>query len=361
MNVSEALEAAADPALAAWMDDHEAEIDAAVEEALSEAEAAQPEAAPPLPASFIDDIPQQTARGAYYWISHSPERRGDAVRAEYVATLEDAQKRLQDVAKTPESRARVAELFDRYRRGYRARVLAWLGAMSRTASTMITGGSGFNVGRNQKRQATERRRAAEMSSYREGALNRAIKDLNEEDKEATGGTLADLKRRLENAKKTQEIYKQTNAILRRKGTAEQKIEWLMEGLSLKREEVDLLLKPDVFGHVGIPSYRLSNNLAEIKRLEGRVRVEEIRSAVRHAEYPFSGGTVIYNPEAERIQIKFDGRPDADMIGKLKRAAFKWAPSVGMWQRQLTHNAVYATRQLLGIDLPYLVAAGRPAA
>lgn len=359
-SITAAFESAADPALAAWMDDHEAEVDAAAEEAVNEAESAQPDATP-LPASFIDDIPQRFARDAYRWISHSPERRGDTVRAEYVATLENAQKRLQDAAKTPESRARVSELFDRYRRGYRARVLAWLGALSRTASTMITGGSGFNVGRNQKRQATEHKRSEEMSAYREGALNRAIKELAEEDKEATGGTLADLKRRLANAQKTQEIYKQANVILRRKGTDAQKIERLMGEMGVTRETAENLLKPGVFGHVGIPPFQLSNNLAEIKRLEERVRVEEIRSAVRRAEYPFPGGTVIYAPDAERLQIKFDGRPDSDMIGRLKRAAFKWAPSVGMWQRQLTGNAVYATRQLLGIDLPSLVEAGKPAA
>ena len=63
---------------------------------------------------------------------------------------------------------------------------------------------------------------------------------------------------------------------------------------------------------------------------------------------FDGGEVIRNAEVNRLQIKFDQKPSADLIRQLKENGFRWAPSAACWQRQLTANAIRAARRVLGI-------------
>ena len=57
-----------------------------------------------------------------------------------------------------------------------------------------------------------------------------------------------------------------------------------------------------------------------------------------------------NREDNRLQVFFDGKPDADTRAELKSNGFRWAPSVGAWQRQLTvsytHLDVYKRQVLL---------------
>jgi hypothetical protein len=44
-------------------------------------------------------------------------------------------------------------------------------------------------------------------------------------------------------------------------------------------------------------------------------------------------------EAMRLKIFFTcGKPSQEVIDLLKKHAFKWAPSTGVWQRQLTDTA-----------------------
>lgn len=43
----------------------------------------------------------------------------------------------------------------------------------------------------------------------------------------------------------------------------------------------------------------------------------------------------------RYQIIFDGKPEPEIRGLLKNHGFKWAPSQGAWQRQITTNSRYS--------------------
>lgn len=48
----------------------------------------------------------------------------------------------------------------------------------------------------------------------------------------------------------------------------------------------------------------------------------------------------------RIRISFEmGKPDQEIIDMLRSKSFKWSPKNEVWQRQLTDNAIYATKQL----------------
>ena len=50
-------------------------------------------------------------------------------------------------------------------------------------------------------------------------------------------------------------------------------------------------------------------------------------------------------EANRLQVFFDEKPDRDTCSAMRHGVFRWAPSVGAWQRQLTDNALYAAKHL----------------
>lgn len=100
-------------------------------------------------------------------------------------------------------------------------------------------------------------------------------------------------------------------------------------------------------------YQLSNNSANIKRMEKRVAQLRAAEAARIA----AGGEekrdvyqglceVVENFEENRLQIVFDGKPSAEVRAELKSNGFRWAPSQEAWQRQLNNGARYAAKRFL---------------
>lgn len=92
-------------------------------------------------------------------------------------------------------------------------------------------------------------------------------------------------------------------------------------------------------------FHVSNRRAEIRRLKQRIEQLE-RNAARPAAAPveLAGGVrLVENVEANRVQLIFPGKPDADVRAKLKREGFRWAPSEGAWQRHLNNAGRYAAK------------------
>ena len=82
-----------------------------------------------------------------------------------------------------------------------------------------------------------------------------------------------------------------------------------------------------------------------KAVENSQKMEDY-SSKESKEETINGVRMVRNFQADRLQLFFDGKPAAEMIAKLKRAAFRWSPSQGCWQRQLTGNAISATHYIL---------------
>lgn len=57
--------------------------------------------------------------------------------------------------------------------------------------------------------------------------------------------------------------------------------------------------------------------------------------------------VVRNKEVMRLQLIFDGKPEEETRNRLKSNGFRWAPSVGAWQRLLNNNAEYALKRIKG--------------
>lgn len=56
--------------------------------------------------------------------------------------------------------------------------------------------------------------------------------------------------------------------------------------------------------------------------------------------------IIENADIMRLQLRFDCKPDADTRTVLKQNGFRWSPSNGVWQRQLTDNAKFALERVI---------------
>lgn len=97
-----------------------------------------------------------------------------------------------------------------------------------------------------------------------------------------------------------------------------------------------------------PPYALSNNNANIKRIEGRIKQLTQAQEVGYRGWEFDGGKVVPNADLNRLQIFFDEIPPEEVRSALKSWGFRWARSEGAWQRQLTGNAIYAAARIPAI-------------
>lgn len=236
-------------------------------------------------------------------------------------------------------------------------------AGSRTLNWMITGRSKFPVARNEKRMDTEYKRLGEYLDIAAKAPERAIRRARAAMKAQLGAggcaelELADLRKRLEDREKLQAHMKGVNAVIRKHklrgfDDAERLVELAREaGFHMVRSLAQQLLTPD-WGPAGYASYQLSNNNAEIHRLRDRVaqveaKLARIENAPEEApEREVAGVRVIEDLADDRLRLMFPGKPAPDVIQLLKSRGFRWSPSNGAWQRQLTQNARWAAEAVL---------------
>lgn len=212
-------------------------------------------------------------------------------------------------------------------------------------SILIAGGSNFPVRKKEKQNA---RRQSNIQEYNEiqGILAK-IKGVG------CGGISSDdpqaikkLETKLESLQNLQEQMKAVNAYYRKYKT--------LEGCpDLPPDQIEKL-KADMKSSWHIedkpfPSYCLSNNNAEIRRLNGRIADLKKRETDAPPEgWNFDGGEVVVNTGENRLQIIFEEKPDADLRAELKGNGFRWAPSQGAWQRQLNENAIRAAKRIKAI-------------
>ena len=94
-----------------------------------------------------------------------------------------------------------------------------------------------------------------------------------------------------------------------------------------------------------PSWTLSNNNAEIRRVRQRIEALKRQRETGYTGWEFEGVEVEINQEANRLQILFDDKPDEAVRDALKSNGFRWAPSAKAWQRQLNDNAILAADRI----------------
>jgi len=212
---------------------------------------------------------------------------------------------------------------------------------ARVPSVMIAGPGNFPVAKKMKQNRARDTNFQEFKSI-QNLLNKidsvgrgGIRSDDENAKEKISKKLADVE-------KSHTLMKKVNAYYKKHGTA--------KGCEGIRDEIALKIDKSVSERDGgdkkpFASYTLSNNNAEIRRLKGRLESIEKMESAQLDDFDFEGGHVVFNKEAQRIQIHLDDRPTPEFKEKLKSNAFKWAPSKMVWQRQLTSNAIRSLHYL----------------
>lgn len=119
----------------------------------------------------------------------------------------------------------------------------------------------------------------------------------------------------------------------------------MEDLGFKRAA--LMFAPDFCGRIGFADFELTNNSANIRRLEKRLaEIQQVTAnPIQHRRYEGQGWTQDDNLVEQRVMFEFDGKPDADVRDVLKRNGFKWSPTRTAWVRALNANGLYAAERV----------------
>jgi len=158
--------------------------------------------------------------------------------------------------------------------------------------------------------------------------------------------------------KRQEGMKAANAAIRKHAKAgpEAQIAALV-ALGHHPKAAARLLEKDFAGRIGFADYEITNNGANIRRIEKRIAelltkeatpaAADVVGSVESDGKPL-GFRIEENKDVNRVQIHFDGKPSETIRAKLKSAGFRWAPTEGAWQRQASNGAWYHAKRALGV-------------
>lgn len=288
-------------------------------------------------------INEEAARRANDMNSFRDYKAGSAT-AEYRrmvdAATELAERQKQRV--DPMYHEKIDRLLEIYCRKLAENMNASYSIEARCPSILISGGGNFPV-RKKERQNAARDRNLEEWNYIQGLLDKirsvGTGSISSDDPQA----VEKLEAKLAALEKHQELMKAANVAIRMKDPTEGDAK--LAELGYTPEDIAKLREPDFCGRIGYPAYLLQNNNANIRRIRGRIEELKKRTENTPEGWEFDGGRVVVNTTENRLQIIFDGKPDADIRTELKGEGFRWAPSQGAWQRQLTDNAMRAARRL----------------
>lgn len=289
-------------------------------------------------------INEELARRSHDMMSMSDYKKGSAT-AEYQRMVDKAC----DIAESQKRRVdsmyhdKIDALLDSYARRLADNINNSNRIGTMCPSILIAGGSGFNVRKKERQNAAADRNMQEWNEI-QGILHK-IRSVG------TGGISGDdpnalnkLRAKLESLERLQNRMKAANSAIRMKDQAKGDAKLAEMGYS--PSDIKELRSPDFCGRIGYPSYQLSNNNANIRRIRDRIEELEKRQDSPAPEgWKFGGGKVVINAELNHLQIVLDDRPDADTKQALKSHGFRWAPSQGAWQRQLTDNAIHAAKAI----------------
>jgi hypothetical protein len=137
----------------------------------------------------------------------------------------------------------------------------------------------------------------------------------------------------EHMKAVNKAWKQGNNALYELGLTDTDIEKLKHKMSSYEK------KP-------FPTWALSNNSAEIRRVKEKLEELNKLDKMEAGSTKFTGGEMLINLEINRIQFIFDDIPSPEIRKLLKSHGFKWAPTEQAWQRQRTLNAINAANYII---------------
>ena len=236
---------------------------------------------------------------------------------------------------------KIDRLLDTYARRLAENINQSNSISARVPSILISGGGNFPV---RKKEKQNRAADANMEEWRQiqGLLDKiqstGLGGISADEPDAVGK----LKAKLERLETFQDEMKAVNAYYRKHKT--------LDGCPNLSAEVTEKLKAKMtrsFRAQPKPyeSYELSNNNAVIRQTKARIEELTRQAETVYEGWRFDGGKVKMDREINRLQVFFDEKPSRETCSAMRHSGFRWAPSVGAWQRQLNDNAIYAAKHL----------------
>ena len=309
------------------------------------------------PFSLQADTPEQAAPEAktiYYAINEGAARRANDVNSFYdykpgSATAEYRQMvdKAVEIAEHQKKRVdpmyheKIDSLVDTYARKLAENMNSSFSIEARVPSILIAGGSNFPVRKKEKQNAARDRNMEDWNEI-QGLLDKirstGMGGISADDPQA----IQKLEAKLEKLQSAQDTMKAVNAYYRKHKTLDGCPNLSAERIEAMKAEMSSQWHIDDKPY---PSWALSNNNAEIRRIKGRIAELTRKQETAYAGWEFDGGTVEMNREDNRLQIFFEEKPDEQTRETLKENGFRWSPKAGAWQRQLNDNAIYAADRL----------------
>lgn len=283
----------------------------------------------------IDDINKDTARNAFAWSSFDPEKRGERTRRDYFETVKEFAEWLDKLDNLSEEEKRVN--FEDFRNGFIAKFNSWLSSQGRCASSAITGGSGFNTVRAERANLAEHNKSVELwgfPEYYQKKIEKLIRRREEaKTTEAEKAIIKGLKSISELAVCGANSYLPP---LERSKFVNYFFNHLHEfTLEETQTIVDTLQTAEADN-----KYKLITTKSKIFIALERKKAEKPQTEEEKLYYKNDIVEVIKNREAKRFQAFFDGKPESNIIAKLKELGFRWSPRAGAWQQYYTSNGKY---------------------
>ena len=300
----------------------------------------------PAASDYYYSINEGAARRAKEMNSFSDYQPGSAT-AKYRHYVDKAFALAQEQKKRvdPMYHEKIDSLLDTYARKLAVNMNHGYEIDARVPSILIAGGSNFPVRQKEKQNAARDSNMQEWQ-YIQGLLDKirstGMGGIRQDDPQA----IPKLQKKLDGLEKAQETMKAVNAYYRKHGT--------LDGCPHLSPENIENLKADMasgwhYEKKPFQSWELSNNNAEIRRVRQRIESLTRASEVAYVGWEFDGGHVEANRDQGRLQVFFDGKPEADARQQLKENGFRWASSVGVWQRLLNDNAYRASDRIACIQ------------
>lgn len=314
------------------------EPETTAQETQPEATREQPEAITRIYYSINETLARQ-AQGMWSFSDYSANSTTNSYKTA-VNEVYEIVDRIQ--AEKPHRLEDALRLAEKYSRKYAEWINKGNAIEMRCPSVMICGAGNFPV---RKKEKQNRARDSHQKEYEyiNGYITKLENILTGKEiiKSADADAIAKLQEKVEQLEKLQETMKAANAYYKKNNT--------LDGF-----EMDEKLKVDCYRMIKsgwsnrpFPAYELTNNNAKINNTKDRLeQLKKAKEAGIKESIQSDICKVIENTEIMRIQLIFDGKPSEQIRNILKSNGFVWAPSHGAWQRQMTSNGRYATKQVL---------------
>ena len=329
------------------IDEHFKELQRTKENELTEKEAE-----PSLQEEKQEEASQERDAGTqvrYYPINEASAKRAKEMNSfagytpgsatlEYKSLVDQAAELAENQKKRvdPSFHEKIDALLDTYSKKLAANMNTGFAIDSRVPSVLIAGGSNFPTRKKEKQNAARDKNYGEWKDI-QGILEKirstGMGGISADDPDA----VKKLNAKLEKLTKTQETMKAVNAYYRKHKSLEGCPELDSEAIEKLKARMEIRGVQDK----PYPSWALSNNNAEIRRMKERIQSLSVNKEEFYTGWEFAGGRAEINVKDNRLQLFFDDKPDGKIRDELKANGFRWSPKALAWQRQLNSNAIYA--------------------